>query len=118
LNDEAIARFWTAYTEATTEHPLCRHFRLWKNCIVLEVKPGFGGTIRLSFIQSLYPREGHASRCLDWLLKLAREHGLTINGTIMRSGASKDYLTTRQLRVWYKRHGARQDARGNFTFNN
>jgi hypothetical protein len=116
MGDTPTDRFWSAFTEGTAEHPLVRHFRIWQNQIVLEVHI-WQGTVRLAGIQSLYPKQGNASRCLKWLLKLAKDHGLSITGTINKYGTNRQYLNTRQLRAWYKRHGAKQDRHGNFIFN-
>lgn len=80
-----------------------RPYSIWKDVVAFEIKP-FSGRIHLgAIISAVEPGQGHASRALDWLLRLADKHGVEVDGAIKRLG--KDGLTAAQLRTWYKRHG-------------
>ena len=101
----SITSFLDQYVTETRQHPIIPRERIWENRVTLEVYP-FSGRIHLASIYSLYPGEGHASQCLDWLINLAKTHEVTIDGTAKRFGRLGG-MPTQQLKAWYKRHGAK-----------
>jgi GNAT superfamily N-acetyltransferase len=114
VEDDRIIAFWNAYIGATQKHSFRRDDRVWESSVVLEVSI-WQRSIRLSGIQSIYPRQGNGSRCLKWLVGLARDHGLRVSGVIKRYGTNPAYMSTPEIRAWYKRHGAKH-SRGSFLF--
>jgi len=94
--------FMDEFHSSTAAHPFSRHFSVFENCVVFEVKP-FVDVISFGFIQTLYKAQGDGSRALQWLVDLADKHQVTLTGNVKRVG--DEGLTVNQLRRWYKRNG-------------
>lgn len=97
----------------TVQHPFMRQQRIYKDQVVFEVSP-FDGRIHLGCIQSIDLQQGHASKALDWLLDAARQHGVSVDGTVKRVGVQG--LSDVKLRDWYKRHGFSVTRQGRMLF--
>lgn len=108
IDDGIAAVFMDAFRSGTTAHPLSpKVFRVWRSVVVFEVWPlrrsGWNADVNLSFVQSLTHGRGDGSRALEWLLRLADEHGAIVRGDVQQCG--RDGLRPRELRAWYRRHG-------------
>lgn len=74
--------------------------------------------IELAFIKSLDAGQGHASKALDAVTKMASRHGLSVclyvfpckEHAVARSAA----LGKMELRAWYIRHGFISDAKSGY----
>lgn len=108
-----LSLFVRDFEQGTQAHPVSGHLRLWKGCILLEVKPTWGA-IRLSSIQSIEKRQGRASQALEWLTELSSRHGVRIEGDVAPQGEGG--LTKPQLNAWYARHGFSVGDDGRLTF--
>lgn len=108
----ACADFMAEYHAGTTAHPLAPFMRVWGGSVSFEVKP-FSGAIRLGCIQTLAAGRGNASKALDWLVALARQHGVDVRGDVKPLGNAG--LGARALRDWYKRHGFTVKQDGSFS---
>lgn len=104
--------FTADYLAQTEPHPLIRGQRVWNSVVTVEVHV-YRAQVRLMAIYSLYPNRGHASRCLDWIIKLTQAYSLPLTGHAKQF--VKGRLPTMELRRWYKRHGAKIDRQGEFT---
>lgn len=98
-----IQDFIDAYLAATWQNPFNNRERILgqEAGIVLQL---WNGSLNLSSIRSLERGKGHGSRALDWLVRLADEHGVALYGTIQPIGR-RPRLNARELRGWYARHG-------------
>jgi len=66
-----------------------------------------GGRIHLSEIRVKRPDRlrGNGSKALDWLVNLAAQFGMTVEG--IAESFDGGTLTDEQIRDWYERHGVR-----------
>lgn len=81
--------------------------------VLVEVRPGVDAPdeVHLSSIFTIdAPGKGWASKALDWLLDLADEMNIKIEGVISPFGRDKRFAA-RQLWEWEKKHGFVQDKR-------
>ena len=106
------ADFMAEFNAGTTAHPFAPFMRVWQNAVSFEVKV-FSGAIRLGCIQTLAAGKGNASKALDWLVALARKHGVDVRGDVKPLGTAG--LGSRALRDWYKRHGFSVKQDGSFS---
>lgn len=107
----ACAEFMAEFRSATTSNPMSMRSRLWMGEVAIDVQP-FGSLIRLVEIRSVRRGRGSASKALDWLLSLARKHGVDLSCTAKPLGS--DGLSLDALCAWYQRHGFRRDSFGDF----
>lgn len=105
---------YRAGTAPSRKHP---GWRVWHKVCSLYVTESGGRWIYLRRIASLHSRRGHGSRCLHWLLDLAWKYDKIIYGHASNDFAGKiDKPSVMELRRWYRKHGAKIDRRGGFTF--
>lgn len=76
--------------------------------VALEIKKGYEGKIRLSFISvpEEFRGKGLATRALRTITDIADKHGVAISLDVSPQG--KGGLTKAQLFKWYKNHGFRR----------
>lgn len=101
-----MTAFMAEFSALTDLHPTSKHLRIWQGKVAFEVSI-FQSEIRFSFIGSYQMNKGFGSEALNWLITLAKKHGVTIKGTAHRVGP--DGLTLKQLKLWYARHGFKID---------
>jgi hypothetical protein len=99
--NEALMR---AFEEATTENPFCRRERVWELRAAFEIEI-FDGSIHLGCIRPFERGNGDGRKALNWFCQLAKEHQVSVRGTIKPCGNTRPRLNAKQLRDWYKRHG-------------
>ncbi|MFN9114349.1 MAG: hypothetical protein ACK5XN_30165 [Bacteroidota bacterium] len=103
---DRVEAFMEEFLAETQPHPFSPRIRLHGPGVVLLEVCKFAGTVRLGSIQSnMEPGMGHASRTLDWLLRLADKHRVEISGFVEPFGTRDGRLKVRALLAWYKRHG-------------
>lgn len=110
--------FMREYESATKPLRARKGWRLWRGVVTLRVTASGGRWIYLQRIAAIKSGRGDGSRCLDWLIDLARKHDKIIYGHASNDFAGKvPKPKVMQLRRWYREHGAKFDRRGGFTIN-
>lgn len=107
--------FVEAYRAGTS--PFGLGLRLWKNAVWFSIQPSLnsGSVVNLNRISAVRLGCGHGSLALDWLVALAREHSVTIEGHADVNIGSPGGLTEKELGRWYKRHGFHVSRDGKIT---
>jgi len=112
-----VQAFLRDYEVGTTLCCTKPNHRVWRHAVQLQVTAHYG-QVYLRRIQALDPGRGDGTRCLRWLIKLADKHSVELIGHASNDFAGKtEKPGVMVLRRWYKRHGARFDRHGAFTFN-
>lgn len=108
--------FWSEYRECTLPTRE-RDWRRWKQePSVRLLVTTFYGSVYLRRIWAVPSGTGAGTRCLRWLLALARKQGLRIIGHASKfSDRCTEGPSVMQLRRWYRAHGAKFDRHGAFT---
>ncbi len=115
---ETLKAFLADYEAATVPAQAHGH-REWMGAVLLHVTGHYNQIyLRRIWTNPSLTGMGWGTACLQWLLTLVKKHGVEMIGH-----ASNDFLgkrankpSVRCLRRWYKKHGARFDRHGAFTF--
>lgn len=106
-----VQRFLQSVDDATVSHPLDNRARL-HGMVSLTLYPSINdrdNRVRISDIQSLEPRTGHATDTMNELCGEADNLGVDLELTAKAYGSGK--MTTAQLVKWYEKFGFKVDGR-------
>lgn len=99
---DAVSEFLRAFWADTYQNPFNPHERVWRMKVKITLSP-FQDYIWLSAVESIKPKLGHGSECMDWLLDLVIEHGVLIKGNAQPFGPNR--MEEWKLVQWYAECG-------------
>lgn len=111
LTKASVDSFMQAYEAMTIENPIARNARVWQvgpgeRDLVSTEMTKWDGNIMLNLIASVTKNQGHASKVMQEIIKLADAHGATIEMEVVPVGNNKKAIpSTKQLTAWYKKFG-------------